>query len=121
MRSAILQYIESLQLADYKKIIELFSEEGVVHSPLYGDLSAKDFYRDLLSDTRRSKITLLNIFINIDNPNVYSAHFKYEWTLKDDSQVNFECVDIFVFDESKIKEMTIIYDTHKIRNNFANL
>ncbi|HEV8286905.1 MAG TPA: hypothetical protein VGQ09_21495 [Chitinophagaceae bacterium] len=122
MRSAILQYIDALQAADYNKIIALFSEEGVVHSPLYGDLSAKEFFKKLSSDTQCSKITMLNIFSSIDRPNVYSAHFKYEWTLKDNSETNFDCVDIFVFNEiSKIKEMTIIYDTHKIRGSFENL
>jgi len=122
MRSAILQYIDAVESADYNKIIELFSEEAIVHSPLYGDLSAKSFFKDLLSDTQRSKITMLNIFTSIDKPNVYSAHFNYEWTLKDNSEVNFNCVDIFIFDEiSKIKEMTIIYDTYKIRGSFENL
>jgi hypothetical protein len=121
MKSVILQYIEGLQLGDLNKIIDLFAEDGLVHSPLYGDLLAKDFYTDLFSDTLHSKIVLLNIFTSVDKPNTYGAHFKYEWTLRNSIGTTFECVDIFVFDEiGKIKEMTIIYDTYRTRQSFDN-
>ena len=122
MKSAILQYIEGLETGDMNQIISLFAQDGLVHSPLYGDLSAKEFYKGLFSDTQRSKITLLNIFTSVDKPNVYGAHFRYVWTLRDNTETSFECVDIFVFDESdKIKEMTIIYDTNRTRQSFENL
>ena len=122
MRNIIQQYLHGLELGDADKITILFSEAGIVHSPLYGDMLAKDFYKDLFADTKQSAITLLNIFDNTEKPNVYAAQFRYDWMLKDGSKTNFECVDVFQFDEkNKITELTIIYDTYKLRDIFENL
>ena len=45
-----------------------------------------------------------------------ALHFNYHWTLKNNSQVNFEVVDILEFnDNDKIKVLTIIYDTVRSR------
>jgi pimeloyl-ACP methyl ester carboxylesterase len=39
-----------------------------------------------------------------------------------ETSTSFECVDIFRFDENgKIKELTIIYDTSKIRTSFEEM
>jgi hypothetical protein len=119
MKAAILQYIDGLQSGDLTKIIDLFTADGLVHSPLYGDMLAKDFYKVLFSDTQHSEITLLNILASIDKPTIYAAHFRYQWTLRDNTQTNFECVDVFESDENnKIKELTIIYDTYLARQKF---
>lgn len=122
MHDIILRYFHGLESGDANKITILFSAEGVVHSPLYGDMLAKDFYRDLFADTKQSTITLLNIFNNKAKSNIYAAQFRYEWVLKDGSKTNFECVDVFRFDEkNKITELTIIYDTYKLRSIFEKL
>jgi hypothetical protein len=119
MKTAILQYIDGLQSGDLAKTIDLFAAGGLVHSPLYGDMMAKDFYSALFSDTQDSEITLLNILTSIDKPTIYAAHFRYHWTLLDNTHTHFECVDVFEFDENnKIKELTIIYDTFLARQNF---
>ena len=40
----------------------------------------------------------------------------YDWGLKDGSAVQFECVDVFEFDESgRVERMVIVYDTHPVR------
>jgi hypothetical protein len=40
----------------------------------------------------------------------------YDWVLKDGTPTYFECVDIFQFaQDGKIKQVSIIYDTAKIR------
>src|SRR3954454_8097501 len=122
MKNILETYLKSLEAGDAKTIISLFSENGVIHSPLYGDVPAKDFYKDLFDDTTQSVITLSNIFQSSTNLNTAAAHFKYEWTLKNGTKTNFEAVDVFVFDEhGKIKEMTIIYDTAKTRRAFEML
>src|SRR4051794_10569746 len=117
MKNIIKAYLKSLEAGDAETIINLFSEDGVIHSPLYGDIPVKVFYKDLFADTIQSVITLLNIFQSADNPDTAAAHFKYDWTLKDGTKTNFEAVDVFNFDaHGKIKEMTIIYDTAKTRS-----
>jgi len=111
-----------LEIGSADEIIKLFSPDAVVHSPLYGDVKAKKFYQELFKDTSKSKITLMNIFVSQNNPQIAAGHFRYVWILKDGTSTSFECVDIFRFDENgKIKELTIIYDTSKIRTSFEEM
>lgn len=114
------EYFHGLEAASYEKVIRLFAKDAIVYSPLYGKIEAQKFYKDLFADTNDSKITLKNVFINPQNPNVAAAHFFYDWTLKDGSKAPFECVDVFTFDDKSdlIKTLTIIYDTAKTRKAF---
>src|SRR3989338_189143 len=116
IEKTIKEYLKGLEVGSADKIIKLFSHDAIVHSPLYGEIQAKKFYQDLFKDTSKSKITLINIFVSQSNPNVAAGHFRYDWILKDGTPNSFECVDVFRFDEDgNIKELTIIYDTSKIR------
>ena len=116
IEKTIKEYLKGLEISSVEKIIKLFSSDAVVHSPLYGEIQAKKFYQDLFKDTSKSKITLINIFVSQNNPQIAAGHFRYDWILKDGTPTSFECVDIFRFaEDGKIKELTIIYDTSKIR------
>ncbi|MBI5223548.1 nuclear transport factor 2 family protein [Candidatus Micrarchaeota archaeon] len=115
----IRQYLNGLELGDYSSIMKLFSKGAIVHSPLYGKIKATKFYQDLFADTSKSKITPLAVF---KGKNSAAAHFRYVWYLADGVKVNFECVDIFKFSKSGlIKDLTIIYDTHKTRPRFEKM
>ncbi len=117
----IRKYLKGLEEGNYHYVISLFSSEAVINSPLYGKLKAIDFYRELFKDTSESKITLLNI-LNGEKLNMAAGHFRYDWILRGGAKTSFECVDIFHFNENgKIKELTIIYDTSKIRNSFEEM
>ena len=122
IEKTIKDYLKGLEVGSYDNIIKLFSPDAVVHSPLYGEIQAKKFYQDLFKDTSKSKITLMNIFISQNNAQIAAGHFRYDWILKDGTPTSFECVDVFRFDKNgKIKELTIIYDTSKIRTSFENM
>jgi len=122
IEKTIKEYLRGLEIGSADEIIKLFSPDAVVHSPLYGDVKAKKFYQELFKDTSKSKITLMNIFVSQNNPQIAAGHFRYDWILKDGTSTSFECVDIFRFDENgKIKELTIIYDTSKIRTSFEEM
>lgn len=122
MKDIILQYLGGLESGNIENIVPLFSDDAIVHSPLYGDMPASDFFKSLVADTNRSDITLINIFSSADKPDTCAAHFRYHWTLKDGTATSFECVDVFQLNElGKIKMLTIIYDTHKTRNLFERL
>jgi len=113
IKRVIKSYLRALENKNYNLIINLFTADGVVESPLYGVVKAVKFYRDLFNDTKSSKITLYQIF---KDGNVGSAYFRYDWELKDGSKFSFECVDIFYFTaDGKIKKLKIIYDTSKVR------
>ena len=117
----IKEYLNGLEVGSYNKMIKLFSVNAVINSPLYGKIKAKDFYRELFKDTSKSKITLLNIFKS-ENSLIVAGHFNYDWILKDGTPTSFECVDVFRFDkDGKIAELTIIYDTAKIRTSFEEM
>ena len=103
------------------------SRKTIAASTAYGmkrfaDQLAAVFYTNLFADTRQSDITLLNIFESIENNYTAAVHFKYHWILSDGTPTHFECMDIFKFDEQgKIADMTIIYDTAKLRPAFEAL
>lgn len=118
----IKEYFNGLESGNVEQLLSIFEENAVVLSPLYGRLSAKKFYSDLFKDTTQSKITLLNTLQSNENENTCAGHFRYDWTMKDGSLVTFECVDVFkVTEKNKIEQLTIIYDTFGVRDNFNKL
>jgi hypothetical protein len=122
IEKTIKSYLNGLEVGSADEIMKLFSPNAVVHSPLYGEIQAKRFYQDLFKDTSKSKITLMNIFVSQNNPQIAAGHFRYDWILKDGTPTSFECVDVFRFaKDGKIKELTIIYDTSKIRTSFEDM
>lgn len=121
IEKTIKAYLKALEKGGYENMIKLFTKNAVVFSPLYGKIKAIDFYRELFKDTSKSKITLLNIFKS-DNKCVGAGHFLYDWLLKDGTPTSFECVDVFQFtDDGRIKQLTIIYDTSKVRPSFEKM
>lgn len=113
-------YLDALNSADLKAVQSMFSPDGVVVSPLYGEQNAQDFYVDLFADTNLSETTLLNIFDVSEGGSSVALHFRYKWTLKSGKVVSFECVDVFELtcDRRQFKKLTIIYDTAPLRDDF---
>lgn len=104
-------YLQHLQNGTVEKIVELFNENGIVDSPLYGTKKASHFYRELQDDTSNSKLTLKGIFEQ-GNTNNFALYFTYHWTLKNNEIVEFDVVDIIQLDAAnKIEKLKIIYDT----------
>lgn len=120
--TVVKNYIRGLEKGSYEDVIVLFAPHALVHSPLYGEIEAAGFYKELFSDTTSSKITLKSTYISTDNPRGAAAHFIYSWTMKDGSLAEFECVDVFEFDSNgKIEKLTIIYDTKDTRLYFEKM
>ncbi len=122
------KYIKFLAHGNTQKIIDLFEDKAIVHSPVYGAKQADKFYAELSGDTTNSALNLIGIFEE-DNSNRLALYFKYKWTLKSEKTVEFEVVDIMEFNnKNKIKELKIIYDTvisrvlvKEIKNNSASI
>src|SRR5713226_2879196 len=112
MKQLMELYLHALKGSDYPAIISLFTEDATVDSPLYGRMTASDFYRELMKDTGSSTIALLHLFIE---GSVGAAHFRYDWKFADGPLTTFQCVDVFEFENGKIKHITIIYDTWHTR------
>ncbi len=83
----------------------------MVHSPIYGQQSARVFYKMLQEDTRNSELKLKEIFEAKDSGNI-ALYFEYTWTVKSGKVVVFDVVDIITFNQDyKIIKLKIIYDT----------
>ncbi|WP_156802320.1 nuclear transport factor 2 family protein [Leeia oryzae] len=125
MMAAILKelcerYLDALNQGDLAAVMSLFTEDAVIKSPLYGEMPASTFYRDLFADTTRSVTTLKNVFTQSTQVPAVALHFSYQWTLKSGKQVAFECVDVFELSDSRdrFRQLTIIYDTAHLREDF---
>lgn len=105
------RYMQLLEQGDMASVIQLFSVDGIVSSPIYGTQRAADFYRILAEDTTQSKLKLKGIFEEKEQLKL-AVYFEYIWTLRSGKIVQFDVVDILEFDtRNKIQQLTIIYDT----------
>jgi hypothetical protein len=50
-KSIIKAYFKGLEKGNYEEIVKLFSPGAIVHSPLYGRIDARHFYKELFLDT----------------------------------------------------------------------
>lgn len=104
-------YLEHLQNGNIVAVIDLFTHEGIVESPVYGVKKASQFYHELNNDTSKSELEVKGVFEERDS-NTIALYFTYHWTLKNKEKVSFDVVDIIEFSSAhKIKKLTIIYDT----------
>jgi len=114
-REISIAYIDFLQKGNLKELLGLFAENGKVDSPLYGEMNADGFYRELESDTTNSELKLKGIFEEEDSDSI-ALYFNYKWTMKNNELVEFDVVDIIEFNEAnQITKLKIIYDTFKSR------
>lgn len=121
IREIIEQYLKCLEKSDLGGMLSLFSENALIQSPFLGEIPASDFFPKVFGASRRSQLTLHDILENSMSSERAAAYFRYDWTLKDGSEISFECVDIFEFDsESKITQLVILYDTHPIRDTVGD-
>lgn len=113
-------YLDALNEGNLDAVLDLFTKDAQIVSPLYGESSAKVFYKALFDDTNQSDTTLLNIFDNSKTGSSIGLHFKYLWTLASGKKVSFECVDVIEIDQEKQKfsKLTIVYDTAPLREDF---
>jgi hypothetical protein len=95
---AVKTYLQALEEANLHKLMKLFDKQDLFYSPLYGRMPAGDFYRQLFNDTHQSVLTLENILIN-EKERIAAALFVYHWKMKNGTNVEFEVVDFFYFNE----------------------
>lgn len=114
-------YLEALEKGDLEGILNLYAPNAQVISPVYGRLKANEFYNTLLDDTQNSELQLHHSICDRQASKL-ALYFTYRWTLKDDSLLIFDVVDILVLDKNfKIKELTIIYDSRDTSSKIASL
>lgn len=115
------RYLSALRGADSAAILSLFTEDALVHSPLYGPLPAAEFYRILFSDTGAARPTLRGTTQGAtpDGTRLASIWFRFEWELPTGRQVTFDVVDMLeLAEEDRIAALHIVYDTAAVRPAF---
>jgi hypothetical protein len=114
-------YFWALEVGDLKAILKLFCADAKVHSPFLGELDASVFFPKVFDSTSASIITVYDILQSIRGFRRAIGYFRYDWTLKDGTEISFEASDVFEFDDlGKITSLKILYDTHPIRADVGN-
>lgn len=115
-------YLHYLHSGDTQGILELFEEDAIVYSPFLGRVEAEPFFHKLAETTANSTITEFDVFGSLNDSRCATAFFRYDWKLKDGTNVAFDCVDVFEFNETddKISSLTIIYDTFPVRQKVGD-
>ena len=109
-------YLKALEGGDVAAICAQFTPDARIFSPFLGWMQPKPFFEKVVAASGQSRITAIDICVSATCARRATGYFVYDWGLKDGSAVQFECVDVFEFDESGLVErMVIVYDTHPIR------
>jgi SnoaL-like domain len=114
-------YLRALTSGDAGLAVSLFTDDGVVHSPLYGHRPPEDFYRALFADTSRANLTLKCVMSGVDTTGAttVSFWFHFDWRLPSGAAAPFDVVDVATLGpHGLIKDLHIIYDTVDVRPAF---
>lgn len=106
-------YLKAMEAGDLDATLACFDPEGVVHSPVYGEVPVAPFYRKLFDDTISASVRIHTIYAAAgDAAGRWAAHFAYEWMRKDDVRIDTDLVDLFEFSGTSglIKSLKIIFD-----------
>lgn len=113
-------YLRALGSGDADLAVSLFAEDGTVNSPLYGELTARDFYPSLFADTAESVLTLRKTLIGSPDEaggTTVAFWFDFAWVLADGTPAPFTVVDVAELDrDGRISRLHIVYDTHPLRD-----
>ena len=114
--AVIERYLDRLEASDVEGIVALFTEDAQVVSPFLGRMSPRPFFEKVRDASGQSRIEVLDILLSARGASRAMAYFVYHWQLRDGTEVRFDCVDVFDFNEQgRIQRMTIVYDTHPVR------
>lgn len=115
------RYVRRLDAGDVPGVLELFSEDGVVSSPMQGKIPAREFYPELAATLQRATITAQEVFVSTDDSCRAAVRFHYDWTAAAENPPNFDCIDVITVDNAGlIAELRFVYDTHPLRVAWQN-
>lgn len=114
-------YLHALATADADLAVSLFSEDAVVHSPLYGPVAPRDFYPALFADTSASNLRLIGTMTgqDVDGARLVSFFFHFDWRLPSGRPAPFDVVDVArLTPGGLIDRLHLLYDTVTVRPAF---
>ena len=122
MQQAVRKYLAALEAGDVEKAASLFVPGGWVRSPFLGQQSVRNYVAKVASSSRGAKLTVHDVLVSAEGHLRAVAYYLYDWTLKDGSNVSFECADVFNFDAAtgRIESVVLVYDTQPVRGVVDN-
>jgi hypothetical protein len=122
MQQAVHKYLKALEAGDVEKAASLFVPDGWVQSPFLGRLSVRDYVAKVTRASSGSKLTGYDVLVSAEGHLRAVAYYQYDWSLKDGSNVAFDCADVFNFDPDtgRIESIVLVYDTHPVRDVVEN-
>ena len=123
VRELCARYVAALEAGDLAAVLALFEPAASVVSPLYGEVSAQDFFAAAITDTQAAKPELLQVYVAEDRPSSVAARLRYGWTLSSGFATDLEAVDLFELNEAgdRFTRLTIVYDTAPVRESFSGM
>lgn len=112
------RYVQDLERADYKDIVQLFTKDAFVISTSRGKANAKDFFYSFLPEIVSAKTDLHQVFQKTADDDVMAARFHFEYKMKDGEAGGGEYVDEFTFAENSSKLISV-YMFENLRFNIA--
>ena len=122
MQKAVRKYLSALEAGDVEKAASLFVPEGWVQSPFLGRLPVRDFVAKVARSSSGAKLTVYDVLVSAEGHLRAVAYYLYDWSLKDGSNVAFDCADVFNFDANtgRIESIVLVYDTQPVRDIVEN-
>ena len=117
MQKAVRKYLQALEAGDADKAAALFVADGWVQSPFLGRLPVRDYVLKVASASSASRLTVHDVLVSAEGHLRAVAYYRYDWSLKDGTEVSFDCADVFNFDpeSGRIASVILVYDTHLVR------
>jgi hypothetical protein len=122
MQQAVHKYLKALEAGDAEKAASLFVPNGWVQSPFLGRLPVREYVMKVTRSSSDSKLTVYDVLVSAEGHLRAVAYYHYDWSLKDGSNVAFDCADVFNFDPDtgRIESIVLVYDTHPVRDVVEN-
>ncbi|HEY4972249.1 MAG TPA: nuclear transport factor 2 family protein [Steroidobacteraceae bacterium] len=122
MQQAVRKYLLALEAGDPDKAAALFVPEGWVQSPFLGRLPVRDYVARVARASSGAKLTVYDVLVSAEGNLRAVAYYLYDWSLKDGSNIAFDCADVFNFDPDtgRIQSIVLVYDTQPVRDVVEN-
>ena len=122
MQQAVHKYLKALEAGDAEKAASLFVPDGWVQSPFLGRLPVRDYVTKVARASSRTTLKVYDVLVSAEGHLRAVAYYHYDWSLKDGSNVAFDCADVFNFDPDtgRIESIVLVYDTRPVRDVVEN-
>lgn len=91
------RYLRAMEAGDLDATVACFDADGIICSPVYGEVPVRPFYQKLFDDTVSVRVRVHNVYSSTSEPSSWAAHFAYQWVRKDGSTTDTDLVDLFEF------------------------